>query len=441
MGVRKFLGLSGGSQSRQPLAPSAPPQPLPEAATQPPVSSASCSSTPAAPQPVKNLDRFHNLAQVQEELRQQGLESSNLIIAVDFTKSNEWTGKSSFHGHNLHEISPLQLNPYQRVIKISESTLKAFDDDGLYPVYGFGDVTTGSRRVFSFKPDNESCDGVQEVLTRYQQLAQGIKLSGPTSFAPAIYQAMKLVIDSGFQYHILLIIADGQVTQRGPNVDAIVAASRLPLSIIMVGVGDGPWEDMKSFDDELRGRKFDNFQFVNFTEVMEHTRGRPAQQREAQFALHALMEVPDQYKAIRDLNLIERNQDIPLPHWTPPLEPPIPMQDAEAQPSSVAAEGAGLLPPQDAHPQPATGAQGAGQAPLVRNNSQLMELMQCPITMEVMEDPVIAADGYTYERAVIEGWFKKSDISPMTNQRLPSKALIPNFALRSSIQEYQMQGS
>ncbi len=40
-----------------------------------------------------------------------------------------------------------------------------------------------------------------------------VKLSGPTSFAPAIYQAIKLVADSGCQFHILLLVADGQVTR------------------------------------------------------------------------------------------------------------------------------------------------------------------------------------------------------------------------------------
>jgi E3 ubiquitin-protein ligase RGLG len=38
-----------------------------------------------------------------------------------------------------------------------------------------------------------------------------VRLAGPTSFAPAIRQACKIVTDSGGKFHILLIIADGQV--------------------------------------------------------------------------------------------------------------------------------------------------------------------------------------------------------------------------------------
>ncbi len=61
---------------------------------------------------------------------------------------------------------------------------------------------------------------------------------------------------------------------------------------------------------------------------------------------------------------------------------------------------------------------------------------KCPITMGVMSDPVCAADGHTYERRAIEEWLSKKATSPMTGGPLTTKAVVPNFTLRSMIGEW-----
>ncbi|XP_021767019.1 U-box domain-containing protein 33-like [Chenopodium quinoa] len=61
----------------------------------------------------------------------------------------------------------------------------------------------------------------------------------------------------------------------------------------------------------------------------------------------------------------------------------------------------------------------------------------CPIFQEIMEDPQIASDGFTYEAEAIRGWLDSGhDTSPMTNAKLAKHDFIPNHALRSAIQEW-----
>ncbi|XP_022738777.1 U-box domain-containing protein 32 [Durio zibethinus] len=64
----------------------------------------------------------------------------------------------------------------------------------------------------------------------------------------------------------------------------------------------------------------------------------------------------------------------------------------------------------------------------------------CPIFQDVMKDPLIAADGFTYEADAIRGWLESGhDRSPMTNLKLEHCNLVPNYALYQAIQEWQQQ--
>ncbi|NP_001336571.1 Protein spotted leaf 11-like [Zea mays] len=62
---------------------------------------------------------------------------------------------------------------------------------------------------------------------------------------------------------------------------------------------------------------------------------------------------------------------------------------------------------------------------------------RCPISLELMKDPVIVATGQTYERALIEKWLASGHHTcPSTQQRMPNTTLTPNYVLRSLITQW-----
>lgn len=63
----------------------------------------------------------------------------------------------------------------------------------------------------------------------------------------------------------------------------------------------------------------------------------------------------------------------------------------------------------------------------------------CPISQQCFHDPVVLADGHTYERRYIERWLKHHSTSPVSGMLLPQKDMFPNHALRNAIEEYFQQ--
>ena len=80
-----------------------------------------------------------------------------------------------------------------------------------------------------------------------------------------------------------------------------------------------------------------------------------------------------------------------------------------------------------------SGAAGPSQASEAR---EVPDDFVCPITTEIMTDPVSTSDGFTYERAAITEWLRTKDTSPRTGATLESKALIPNLMARSMIRAF-----
>ena len=286
----------------------------------------------APPSPAQQFaaipDTFETLPEVAAALQRRGLQRCDLMLAMDFTKSNSWTGRLSFGGRCLHDTATGTANPYERVVNVLGRTVEHMLGRGSDPAaapppllcFGFGDASTGDGAVFSFFDGNRPAAGFKHALERYRQLASTVVLAGPTSFGPAIRAATAATLERGNPFTVLVLIADGQVTrsadtpagelspQEADTIDALVQASSLvPLAVVMIGVGDGPWETMQQFDDLLPSRRFDNWQFVSWAAVSASVpRASGMEAVEAAFALACLQEVPAQYEQAKALGLLGR---------------------------------------------------------------------------------------------------------------------------------------
>lgn len=71
------------------------------------------------------------------------------------------------------------------------------------------------------------------------------------------------------------------------------------------------------------------------------------------------------------------------------------------------------------------------------DNEGVPRQLVCPITHELMQEPVVAEDGHTYEKAAIVEWFRNRNSSPMTNEHLKSTQVIPNVLVHAIISDYK----
>ena len=67
---------------------------------------------------------------------------------------------------------------------------------------------------------------------------------------------------------------------------------------------------------------------------------------------------------------------------------------------------------------------------------------ECPITLDIMHNPVVASDGHSYEKTALVSWFAAGNTrSPKTNDEMDTSLMLPNHSLRNLIQAWQESGA
>ncbi|XP_075254827.1 copine-9-like [Convolutriloba macropyga] len=237
----------------------------------------------------------------------------NHFIGLYVVQANNGNGDPK-NQESLHYFNPAYpFNQFTTAIDAVGQIVEDYDADKLFPVYGFGGRFFGSTRTQDCHPLNDNSSnphviGVQGILDAYRYALSSTTLSQPANFAQVINNATLAASEfqSGLHYFILLIITNGSISDMEQTKCAIVEASKYPLSIIIVGVGDkGNFEAMHQLDSDMKmlrdihGRKTqrDIVQFVPLRDVFGDT-FIPSKMIEYQRSLSkkVLAEVPKQVK-------------------------------------------------------------------------------------------------------------------------------------------------
>jgi hypothetical protein len=203
----------------------------------------------------------------------------SLQIAIDFTASNGLP----HNANSLHFMSQTGFNQYEQALYAVCNILLHYDSDKQIPVYGFGGKINGSTSHcfnVNFNPQNPSVYGLDNIMKVYRNALQYVELNGPTLFSQFLGKMVaeiesEHVNQANQNYTVVLILTDGEIHDMQDTINLIVRASHLPMSIVIVGIGNDSFQNMRKLDadDEplidSRGNQMarDIVQFVPFREV------------------------------------------------------------------------------------------------------------------------------------------------------------------------------
>ena len=100
--------------------------------------------------------------------------------------------------------------------------------------------------------DEPEITGIDGVLSTYKRNMRNIRMAGPTFFSSIMDVFMDFAMEgrSLMTYFVLLILTDGEIHDMAETKRLIVEASKLPCSIIIVGVGNEEFEKMVDLDSD-----------------------------------------------------------------------------------------------------------------------------------------------------------------------------------------------
>lgn len=224
-----------------------------------------------------------------------------------------------------------EMNHYEKAIFEVCNVMCKYAKDGAFNVYGFGGIPhymgykNQVSRLWNLNgdPDDARCQGTMEVLNAYQKGIAGTTLAGPSYFAELmnrvksqITDSLKITgLDNNRLYHVVIIITDGNCHDMEETTRLLVSLSGMPFSAVVIGVGDGDFEQMEILDadGEILKDREGKEAIRDIVQLVQYGDFADLGQRE--LALEVLGELPDQFV---DYMVMKENEKHKVYHPTEP---------------------------------------------------------------------------------------------------------------------------
>lgn len=223
---------------------------------------------------------------------------------LDFTNSNGRPGDKN----SPHYVYGTEPNIYEKLIINVGDTLKYYNYDNSIYAYGFGSLEGSSYEARTADcinvnlKDNPNIGSIKEFLDVYRECIKKIRFSSHARFAPVIKKALSLQDYDPLIYNVLILFVNSVPEDLQDTIDEIIHGTYLPLSIVIVGVGDKEYNELRKISGKnlpkyssKGGEKIrDILHFISLNECGDN---------EKKFNTFILKEIPKQMIEYYKINL------------------------------------------------------------------------------------------------------------------------------------------
>lgn len=178
----------------------------------------------------------------------------NFITGIDFTNSTDPPNNP----RSLHYSAINSPNSYENLILSFGNIISYYDNEQLFLSFGIGAKKDPSQEMIDCFPltmkNDTKVKGIKNMIQVYKESITKMIQGDVLNITPIINESISIIkkeIDEGMnKYYILVLLINTSCKDIQEMKNALVRASEYPISIIIVGIGEGNFEEMENLNKD-----------------------------------------------------------------------------------------------------------------------------------------------------------------------------------------------